>query len=138
MARKIRVVYNRHRKTWNIHKKGKVIVAHARKQRWEGYKTDLGHVGKGSPTGVFISVKAGKLMKFGYSTAKPQDERRRALKRAVDRYGATSVFRSLNAQMIFRKNLRNNPAYDKEYQIFKSDRDWVENTFMKGSLRHRW
>jgi len=112
-----------------IHRNGKRIVVHRKAQIIErkGYtyeRVDIGHPGKGSPTGVKIKVERGKLKKFGYSTDKSEEARHRALAKAVKAYGAGKVWRMLHAQVIFRKNTR-----DRAYRIFKADRDWVAKTY---------
>jgi len=85
-------------------------------------KLDLGKPGKG-PKLIVIKEK-GALTGVGYSTKKSEAARRRALVKAVDRYGALSVFKKLNAQYVFRKN------YDpKTARIFEADRDWVRSQF---------
>ena len=67
----------------------------------------------------------GKLGQYGYSTKKTETERKTALAQAVRDYGATSIFRSLNAIATYNKNT--NPEASK---IFLHDRDMVKRNYM--------
>lgn len=82
--------------------------------------TDRGAVGRGKK---LFEIKKGKLTRFGYSTHLPARQRRMALRMAENEYGATSVFRMLNAQVVLRK--RTGGA-----RQFKSDRDWVRQDML--------
>ena len=48
------------------------------------------------PQKWFKSKGTHSLLKFGYSPKKPVDARRRALRKAINSYGATIVFHKLN------------------------------------------
>jgi len=100
--------YKRNGKT--IHRKG---YTYERK--------DLGKPGKGPK---IIPIEKGKLSKFGYSTKKSERARHAALNKAVEEYGALSVYRALNAQVILRK--RTQP---KAREIFEADRDWIAEKY---------
>ena len=111
--RKIRVrvkptTYKRDGKT--IHRKGYTYL-----------REDVGRPGKGPK---LIPIEKGKLSKFGYSIKKSARARHRALKKAVEEYGALSVFRKLNAMVILRK--RTQP---KARRIFEEDRDWIKRQY---------
>jgi len=69
---------------------------------------------------VLIPLKRGTLTKFGYSTSNKTKDRNVALLAAMDHYGWLTVFRKLNAVMIYNKNK------PKWYNIYKRDRDWVK------------
>lgn len=84
-------------------------------------RKDVGLPGKGPK---MILVEKGKLSKYGYSIKKSEGTRREALKRAIKRYGALSVFRKLQAMVIVRK--RTQP---KAREIFEADRDWVRENY---------
>ena len=71
-----------------------------------------------------IPIERGKLSKFGYSTKKSDRARHAALNRAVEKYGALSVYRMLNAQVILRK--RTQP---KARRIFEEDREWIAEQY---------
>jgi hypothetical protein len=80
---------------------------------------DRGAPGRGKK---IIPIKKGKLAP--YSTALPAKRRRAILKKKIRRYGATSVYRSLMAQVIFRKRAR-----DHAKSAFKQDAEWVKKTY---------
>jgi hypothetical protein len=80
-------------------------------------------VGKKIPQ-VRIPIEKGKLSKFGYSISKSDRARHTALNKAVDRYGALSVWRKLNAQVILRKSRQ-----PKAREVFEEDADWVREQF---------
>lgn len=83
-------------------------------------RKDLGNPGIG-PTVIPIMAK-GSLSKFGYSTKKSDQARHAALDKAVKKYGAMTVFRKLQAQVILRK--RTQP---KIRDIFTRDAEWVRD-----------
>ena len=62
---------------------------------------DVGTIGRGVKR-IKIARK-GALKKLGYSVAKPEAVRRRVIRKAVKKYGATAVFRMLQAQVRFRE-----------------------------------
>jgi len=84
-------------------------------------RKDVGKPGKGPK---LIPIEKGKLKKFGYSTKKSARARHAALNKAVKEYGALSVYRMLNAQVIFRK--RTQPE---AREVFKADRDWIAKKY---------
>jgi len=84
---------------------------------------DRGKKGRGK---AIIPVSDGKLTKLGYSTSLPAKKRRSALKKAIKKYGATSVFRMLNAQVILRKRIQRGAK-----KRFLADRNWVKSKHMK-------
>jgi hypothetical protein len=80
---------------------------------------------KGSRDKGFIgALSDGRLRQFGYSSAKSDISRHRALNAAVNEYGWLSVFRKLNAVMILNKGRR------WLYDIFEKDRDWIRNKYL--------
>lgn len=87
---------------------------------------DRGLSGKGPRNGEGIgALRKGELIKYGYSYRLPDSQRRSALKRAVDRYGALSVYRKLDA--VAKLSMRTAPDASK---IFKMDRDWIRNNYV--------
>ena len=90
---------------------------------------DRGAVGRGQK---LFEVKKGLLTRLGYHTAKSDGERHAILQRAVDRYGATRVWRMLNAQVLFRKR---EPDHVKEK--FVDDRNYVKENLMSYQARLR-
>jgi len=79
-------------------------------------------------------LRKGLLEKYGYHASDPVSKRHASLGKAVEAYGATSVFRKLNAVMVFNKNT--SPSVSAK---FRADRNWVRATYMggKGSRRRR-
>jgi hypothetical protein len=96
------------------------------KGRGKGVGKGKGPIGLpvGRKLQVRIPIEKGKLSKFGYSTRKSDIARHRALNKAVDKYGALSVYRKLIAQVILRKSRQ-----PKAREVFEEDRDWVAENF---------
>ena len=84
--------------------------------------------GKGPVEGEgFGKLRKGELIKYGYQYRLSDSLRQAALKRAIKRYGALSVYRKLDA--VGKLSLRTAPDAAK---IFSRDRNWVmENYEMK-------
>lgn len=96
-----------------------------------GMIKDVGLPGKGykGNNGPGIGeLHSGDLTKFGYENVASlsSTDRRKALKKAVDAYGALDVMRKLVAVSTYSK--RTAPGSSK---VFKSDATWVKKTFMK-------
>jgi hypothetical protein len=69
----------------------------------------------------FITLShEGSLTDLGYDVYASEDDKRRALKRAIKAYGHLAVIRRLNAVSVLNKNRE--PALSKK---FARDRDWV-------------
>jgi hypothetical protein len=100
-----------------IKRKGKTV----KRKGYTYLRKDVGLPGKGPR---IILVEKGKLSTFGYSTKKSDQARHAALKKAIDKYGALSVFRKLNAMVIMRK--RTQP---KARAVFEEDREWIREQF---------
>ena len=107
-----------HVKPTTFRRNGKII--HRRGYTYK--RKDLGKPGKG-PKLIDIKEK-GALTKFGYAIKKSPQARRRALRKAIRKYGALSVYRKLMAQYVFRKNYAPDQAAK-----FKSDAEWVRNQY---------
>ena len=65
----------------------------------------------------------GDLTRFGYHLSKSTIARRRALGKAVKKYGWLSVFKKLNALMILQKRDKTN------FRILRADRNWVKRRY---------
>lgn len=88
---------------------------------------DVGAVGKGLRGGPGIgTLKKGNLMRFGYQkiAGMPMASRRTALRSAVGKYGALTVWRKLNALSVYTR--RTSP---KTSRVAKEDMDWVRATW---------
>jgi len=71
-------------------------------------------------------LKKNELGKYGYSTRISERKRDEALGKAVEEYGALSVFRKLNAISVYNKN--RSPMTS---GIAKMDRDFIKQTYMQ-------
>jgi hypothetical protein len=81
--------------------------------------------GKGPLEGEGIGkLRKGELIKYGYQYRLSDSLRQEALKRAIKRYGALSVFRKLDA--VSKLSLRTAPDASK---IFARDRNWIKHTY---------
>jgi len=98
-------------------RQGKVI----HRRGYTYMRRDVGRPGRGPK---LIPIEKGKLSRFGYSTKKSARARHAALNKAVKEYGALSVARMLQAQIILRK--RTQPHVRR---IFEEDRDWLEKKY---------
>jgi len=81
--------------------------------------------GKGVKEGEGIGkLRKGELIKYGYQYRLSDSLRQAALKKAIKRYGALSVYRKLDA--VAKLSLRTAPDAS---GIFVKDRDWVRQNF---------
>ncbi len=86
---------------------------------------DLGLPGKGPRSGKGIGrLRKGELKRYGYSFRLSEAQRHAALQEAVKHYGATGVYRKLNA--VAKLTMRTIPSAAK---TFASDRNWVRSRF---------
>lgn len=83
---------------------------------------DTGKPGKGLP--VIGPLRKGPLTALGYSTSIAADTRRKALAKAVKKYGRLATFRRLHAAAILTHN-----TVPSKSKTLKSDRDWVKKTY---------
>lgn len=82
---------------------------------------DRGLPGKGPASGKsFAKLRKGELIKYGYQYRLSDALRHRALKKAIEQYGATSVFHKLDA--VAKLSKRTAPDAS---DIFSRDRNWV-------------
>lgn len=81
--------------------------------------------GKGPREGEGIGkLRKGELIKYGYQYRLSDSLREKALKKAVERYGALSVYRKLNA--VAKYSVRTAPDASK---VFARDRDWIRGNY---------
>lgn len=86
---------------------------------------DRGLPGKLAPGKMGIApLRQGELRKHGYVYRLPADQRREALKKAVNEYGALGVYRKLNA--VSKLAVRTAPDASK---AFAEDRNWIKSTY---------
>ena len=123
MAGKLRVRRKgHHRRGFYIHRNGKrIYIPPTYVKPTTFYIKDRGAPGRGKKV---IPIKKGKL--HPYSVHLSEKRRHQILARKVKRYGATSVFRALMAQVILRKRTQPHAR-----RIFKKDAEWVKNKYMK-------
>lgn len=82
---------------------------------------DRGLPGKGPSSGKsFAKLRKGDLIKYGYQYRLSDALRHRALKKAIEQYGATTVFHKLDA--VAKLSKRTAPDAS---NIFTRDRNWV-------------
>jgi hypothetical protein len=86
---------------------------------------DRGLPGKGPKEGEGIGkLRKGELIKYGYQYRLSDSLRQAALKKAIKRFGALSVYRKLDA--VAKLSLRTAPDASK---IFSRDRNWVKENY---------
>lgn len=85
---------------------------------------DIGLKGKAAPGQQIGPLRKGELKKYGYVYRLPSEQRRSALRKAVNAYGPLSVYRKLNA--VAKLALRRAPDASK---AFKADRNWIRETY---------
>jgi hypothetical protein len=86
---------------------------------------DRGLPGRGPESGEGIGpLRKGLLLRYGYTYRLSDAQRRKALKKAVDAYGALSTYRKLNA--VAKLSFRTAPDASK---VFAMDRDWVRKHY---------
>jgi hypothetical protein len=73
---------------------------------------------------VRIPLKKGLLTRVGYSSSRPPRTRRRAITRAVKKYGPLSTLRKLNAVRVLTR--RRSP---RKSRIFKDDVQYVQKKY---------
>jgi hypothetical protein len=83
---------------------------------------DKGKAGKGAQ--IFGPLRKGELSKYGYSYKLPEPERRMALQKAIQDFGALSTYRKLNA--VSKLTTITNP---KASSSFAADRNWIRKTY---------
>lgn len=86
--------------------------------RKDFHKEDIGRLP------IRIPIEKGRLTKYDYSTKLPTEKRREALKKAVNAYGALSVWQKLNAMITVRKN-----THSKAREVFESDAEWIKEQY---------
>lgn len=85
---------------------------------------DLGLKGKAAPGQQIGPLRKGELKKYGYVYRLPSEQRHSALRKAVNAYGALSVYRKLNA--VAKLSVRKAPDASR---AFKADRNWIRETY---------
>jgi hypothetical protein len=85
---------------------------------------DRGLKGKATPGEQIGPLRKGELKKYGYVYRLPAQQRHNALRKAVNAYGALSVYRKLNA--VAKLAVRKAPAAS---NAFRADRNWVKETY---------
>jgi hypothetical protein len=74
-------------------------------------------------------LRKGELIQFGYSFRLPAEARRKALQKAVKKFGPLGVFRKLDA--VAKLSTRTVPQASR---VFSEDRDWVRSTYILKAL----
>jgi len=103
-------------KSYTVRPKSKLIHVEAKCIK------DRGLPGKGPREGEGIGkLRKGELIKYGYQYRLSDGLRHEALKKAIQRYGALSVYRKLDA--VAKLSVRTAPDAS---AIFDKDRKWVQ------------
>ena len=107
------------RKGYTARRRGKTVRVRS------GLIKDVGAPGKGLKGGPGIGkLKEGQLSSLGYSVGDKASTRRRAVDRAVGKYGKLSALRKLNAVAVYTR--RTSP---KKSKTFKSDVRYVQKKY---------
>lgn len=75
---------------------------------------------------MFGPLREGDLAKYGYSFRRPNSTRHSALRKAIEVYGATTVYRKLDAVTKLFEHKK-----PKIHATFKADREWVHKQIGK-------
>lgn len=114
---------------YTVRRKGKTYIARPKVTSITvdpGCIRNRGLPGKGPLEGEGIGkLRKGDLIKYGYQYRLSNALRERALKKAIEVYGPTSVYHKLNA--VAKLSARTAPDAS---QVFEKDRKWVQTTFM--------
>ena len=86
---------------------------------------DRGKPGHGKK---LFEIRKGKLAP--YHTGLSERKRHEILEKKIHKYGALSVFRSLNAQVVLRKHERGSGK-----KVFEEDKEWVKKNYLGGKRR---
>ena len=109
---------------FTVRRKGKLYTVRPSTQSIHvpaGCIKDRGLPGKGPASGKgFAKLRKGELIKYGYQYRLSDALRHRALKKAIEQYGATTVFHKLDAVAKLSKRTAPNAS-----DIFSRDRNWV-------------
>lgn len=105
---------------------GKEIIVKPHKKNITSVKPicikDTGLPGKGEDK--IGPLHKGELSKYGYTLKISEKERQKALKKAIDKFGALGVYRKLDA--VAKLTSRTIPEASK---MFEKDREWVKETY---------
>lgn len=131
----LRAPYTRKFKTatkqsgYNVTKKGQTIRIYPKASSTlvkAACIKNRGLPGKGPRSGEgFGPLKEGELSRYGYKARSSEADRHKALRKAVDVYGALNVFRKLDA--VAKLTLRTAPE---AHKVFVADRKWIQNNFV--------
>jgi len=79
-------------------------------------------------------LRKGELSKYGYVHVAElsEEQRHKALEKAIDAYGSLGVWRKLNAVAVYTK--RTSPAVSR---LFQADMDWIRRTFGIKASSHK-
>lgn len=121
---------------YTTQRKGKTIVAYPRANSTyvpPGCIKNRGLPGKGPRNGKGIGeLRKDDLIQYGYQYRLDKEDRHKALQRAIQRYGALSVFHKLDA--VAKYSVRVAPDASKTFAL---DRDWVRKTYrIKKNVPH--
>jgi hypothetical protein len=108
---------------FTVRRKGKLYTVHPTNNT---IYIPKGCVKLPSTTGKIGKLRKGDLIKYGYQYRLSDRMRHDALKRAIDKYGAVSVYRKLDA--FAKLSAHSAPSAS---TIFSADREWVHKNYVK-------
>jgi hypothetical protein len=111
-----------------VHRKGKVYKMYPSSKATFVKGKCIKSARKSSGTTRFGPLKKGELTKLGYSSRYSEQERHKALQKAVIAYGALGVYRKLDA--VAKLSVHTIPTAS---AVYTADREWIKKTF--GPLR---
>jgi hypothetical protein len=83
---------------------------------------DVGLPGKSKQS--IRPLRKGEISKYGYSMRETEEKRHKALRKAIEEYGALGVYRKLDA--VAKLTERTIPEASK---IYSKDRNWIKESF---------
>lgn len=113
---------------FTVRKKDKVYTVHPKVNAVQVPSRCIpnrGLPGKGPVMGIG-KLRKGELIKYGYSYRLSDSARRKALLKAIERYGALGVYHKLDA--VAKLSVRTAPD---AARIFRLDSEWVRTVHMK-------
>lgn len=113
---------------YTVRRKGKLFTVRPKKRAVTVKAScikDRGLSGKGPAEGEgFPPLRKGDLIKYGYQYRLSDTARERALKKAIEQYGALGVYRKLDAVAKLSQRTAVNAS-----KIFSRDRNWIRDNY---------
>ena len=107
---------------YNVHKKGKIVHVYPKSGSALVKASCVKDRGSGKTIGP---LKEGDLSRYGYKARSSEEARHKALKKAIEVYGALSTYRKLDA--VAKLTVRTAPE---AHVVFVEDRSWIQNNYV--------